>query len=444
MLKVTKFGGSSLADAGQFRKVRDIVAADPARRVVVVSAPGKRFPADHKVTDLLYLAHAHAKYGVSGENLFQMIRTRYWEIASALGLSANLDGELTQIKASISSGMLPDALVSRGEYLCARLMAEYLGFDFLDAADWLRFNYDGSIDMASSGAALRGFFAEHPCIVTPGFYGVMPDGKVRVMSRGGSDITGALAAALLGADIYENWTDVPGVLMADPRVVSNPSPIERITYAELRELSYMGAEVLNEESIFPVRERDIPLNIRCTNEPDAPGTMISNRFANDQNDASRFITGIAGRKDYSIISVRKNRLSRQSGAIRRLLEIFEKHEVTIEQLPAGIDSISLVVATEAVAPSLYQIMDEIEKSIHPESTQVSENIALVAAVGRMMASRPGISGRLFAALGQNDINVRMISQGPDEISIVFGVENRDFEKTIRILYNSFVRLDVNA
>ena len=444
MLKVTKFGGSSLANAEQFRKVKSIVEADPARQVVVVSAPGKRFPADHKITDLLYLAHAHAKYGVSGESVFQMIRTRYWEIASALGLSANLDGELTRIQGSISSSMLPDTLVSRGEYLCARLMAEYLGYDFLDAADWLRFNYDGSIDTEASGAALRGFFAGHPHVVTPGFYGVMPDGKPRVMSRGGSDITGALAAALLHADLYENWTDVPGVLMADPRVVADPRPIDRITYAELRELSYMGAEVLNEESIFPVREEDIPLNIRCTNDPDAPGTMISNRFDNESDDDTRFITGIAGRRDYSILSVHKNRLSREPGALRRLLEIFEKHEVTIEQMPSGIDSVALVVSTEALAPVLYPIMDEIEKRLQPESTQIAEGIALIAAVGRKMASRPGISGRLFAALGQNDVNVRMISQGPDEISIVFGVENKDFEKTIRILYNSFVRLDVIA
>ena len=444
MLKVTKFGGSSLADAGQFRKVKAIVEADPARQVVVVSAPGKRFPADHKVTDLLYLAHAHAKYGVSGDAIFQMIRTRYWEIASALGLSADLDAELTRIQGSISKSMLPDGLVSRGEYLCARLMAEFLGYAFLDAADWLRFGYDGSIDMQASGSALRMFFAENPRFVTPGFYGVMPDGQARVMSRGGSDITGALAAALLEADIYENWTDVPGVLMADPRVVADPSPIEQITYAELRELSYMGAEVLNEESIFPVREQDIPLNIRCTNDPEAPGTMISNRFDSETGDATRFITGIAGRKDYSILTIHKNRISREPGMLRRLLEIFEKNGVTIEQMPTGIDSVALVVATEAFAPARYQILDEIEKSLHPESTQAADGISLIAAVGRKMASRPGISGRLFAALGQNDVNVRLISQGPDEISIVFGVENKDFEKTIRILYNSFVRLDVNA
>ena len=444
MLKVTKFGGSSLADAGQFRKVKAIVEADPARQIVVVSAPGKRFPADHKVTDLLYLAHAHAKYGVSGENIFQMIRTRYWEIASALGLSSDLDEDLTRIQASIRSNMLPDSLVSRGEYLCAKLMSEYLGYTFLDAADWLRFRYDGSIDMNASGTALRLFFADNPHIVTPGFYGVMPDGMTRLMSRGGSDITGALAAALLKADIYENWTDVPGVLMADPRVVAHPSPIERITYAELRELSYMGAEVLNEESIFPVREQDIPLNIRCTNEPEAPGTMISNRFETEADDDSHFITGIAGRKDYSIFSVHKYRLSREPGALRRLLEIFEKNEVAIEQMPSSVDSVALVVSTEALAPVRYQILDEIEKSLHPESTQVNEGISLIAAVGRKMAARPGISGRLFAALGENDVNVRMISQGPDEISIVFGVENKDFEKTIRILYNSFVRLDVNA
>ena len=289
MLKIAKFGGSSLANAQQFRKVRDIVRADESRRVIVVSAPGKRFSGDHKITDLLYLAHAHAKYGVSGESILQMIRDRYAEIAQELNLAADLDAEFARIQSRIRANMLPDELVSRGEYLCAKLMAEVLGYDFLDAADWLRFRYDGTIDAEASGEALRAFFADHPRIVTPGFYGSMPDGKTRLMARGGSDITGALAAALLDADLYENWTDVPGVLMADPRVVDDPKPIDRITYAELRELSYMGAEVLNEESIFPVREKDIPLNIRCTNDPAAPGTMISNFFDDAPEADPRFI-----------------------------------------------------------------------------------------------------------------------------------------------------------
>lgn len=440
MLKIAKFGGSSLANASQFRKVRDIVLADEARRLIVVSAPGKRFSGDHKITDLLYLAHAHAKYGVSGESVFQMIRERYAEISGELELSIDVDAELDAIQARVRSNMLPDELVSRGEYLCAKLMADFLGFDFLDARDWLRFNYDGSVDMEASGAALRTFFADHSRVVTPGFYGAMPDGKLRLMARGGSDITGSLAAALLDADMYENWTDVPGILMADPRVVENPQPIERITYAELRELSYMGAEVLNEESIFPVHEKDIPLNIRSTNDPAAPGTIISNRFANDAD--PRLITGITGRKDYSIISIHKSRLSREHGVLRRIVEIFDKHEISIEHLPSGIDTVSLVVSTEAIEPELYQIMDEIEKKLQPDSTQVTDGVALIAAVGRMMASRPGTSGKIFGALGQHGVNVRMITQGPDEINIIFGVDNKDFEKTIRILYDSFVRLDV--
>ena len=444
MLKIAKFGGSSLANAQQFRKVRDIVRADESRRVIVVSAPGKRFSGDHKITDLLYLAHAHAKYGVSGESILQMIRDRYAEIAQELNLAADLDAEFARIQSRIRANMLPDELVSRGEYLCAKLMAEVLGYDFLDAADWLRFRYDGTIDAEASGEALRAFFADHPRIVTPGFYGSMPDGKTRLMARGGSDITGALAAALLDADLYENWTDVPGVLMADPRVVDDPKPIDRITYAELRELSYMGAEVLNEESIFPVREKDIPLNIRCTNDPAAPGTMISNFFDDAPEADPRFITGIAGRKNYSIVSVHKSRLSRESGAMRRLLEIFERRDVVVEHIPSGIDSISLVVSGEALEPVQYEILDEIRKSIAPESIQITEGIALIAAVGRMMASRPGTSGRLFATLGQNDISIRMISQGPDEINIIFGVEKKKKKKTIRILYNSLVRLDVNA
>ena len=444
MLKVAKFGGSSLADAKQFIKVKDIVRADDARQVIVVSAPGKRFSGDHKITDLLYLAHAHAKYGVSGDSIFQMIRERYEEIANALDLKYHLANKLDRIQAAVKANTLPDELVSRGEYLCARLMAEFLGYDFLDARDWLFFNFDGTIDMKASGAALREYYDKHPRFVTPGFYGALANGKIRLMARGGSDITGALAAALLDADMYENWTDVPGILMADPRVVENPQPIERITYEELRELSYMGAEVLNEESIFPVREKDIPLNIRCTNDPDAPGTVISSSFANDSaSDNTHFITGIAGKKNFTFIAMHKNRLSLEHGILRKLLGVFDKYEISIEHVPSGVDSVAVVVSTEAVEPVLYKILDEIEKELHPESLQVTDGIALIAAVGRTMAYRPGISGRLFAALGENGVNVRMISQGPDEINIVFGVKNEDFEKSIRILYNSFVRLDVN-
>ena len=308
MLKVVKFGGSSMADAKQFAKVRSIVQADPARRVVVVSAAGKRSPDDHKLTDLLYLCYAHLQYGVSCDSVFQMIADRYVSIRDECGLSTDIESELAALRAQMERGISQDELVSRGEYFSALLMADYLGFDFLDAKLWLKFKFDGSIDQEASYEELRRL-AEGRSVVIPGFYGVMPDGRIRTLTRGGSDITGALAAAALDADVYENWTDVSGILMADPRIVENPLPIERITYNELRELSFVGAQVLHEGTVFPVREKNIPLNIRNTNDPDHPGTLIMEEF--DDSDAAehRFITGIAGKKNFSILTIAKTGMS---------------------------------------------------------------------------------------------------------------------------------------
>lgn len=438
MLKVVKFGGSSLADAAQFRKVKEIVLADPARRVVVVSAPGKRYDGDHKITDLLYLCYAHIQYGVSAEGVFGMIAERYRSIAADCGLSADIEAELAALYEKMQHGISQDELVSRGEYFVARLMAEYLGYDFLDAADWLQFTFDGQIDREHSYEALRRI-AEDRRVVIPGFYGVMPDGHVMVLSRGGSDVTGALAAALT-ADVYENWTDVSGILMADPRIVENPRPIERITYNELRELSYMGAQVLHEASVFPVRQADIPLNIRNTNAPNHPGTLIREHFDEElESEKNRFITGIAGRRNFSIITVAKNGLSSDIGSLRRVLEVFERHNLNVEYTPSGIDSVSLVVQSGKAASCLYSILGELQKEFRPDKLQVAENISIVAAVGRKMAFRPGISGKIFAALGENGISIRMISQGPEELNIIVGVDNADFEKTVRVLYESFVR-----
>lgn len=436
MLKVVKFGGSSLADAAQFEKVRQIITADPARRVVVVSAPGKRFSADHKITDLLYLCYAHLQYGVSAEGVFSMVVERYRSIVADCGLSADIDKELLALYEKMQQGISQDELVSRGEYFAARLMAEYLGFDFLDAAEWLQFSFDGQIDREHSYEALRRI-AEDRSVVIPGFYGVMPDGHIKVLSRGGSDVTGALAAAALGADVYENWTDVSGILMADPRIVENPRPIERITYNELRELSFVGAQVLHEGTVFPVREKNIPLNIRNTNDPDHPGTLIMESF--DDVDDGRLITGIAGKKNYSIITIAKSCMSSSVGTFRQVFEVFERHGVSIEYAPSGIDCLSLVVSSEKVAPCLYSILGELEKQLHPDNLHVTENISIVAAVGRKMAFRPGTSGRIFAALGEHGINIRMISQGPDELNIIVGVDTKDFAPAIQVLYNSFVK-----
>ena len=436
MLKVLKFGGSSLADAQQFAKVKAIVEADESRRVVIVSAPVKRFSGDHKITDLLYLCAAHIKYGVSCEEIFDMIRTRYLEIAHDCGLKLDLNPDFDALWAKMQEGIEKDELASRGEYFSARLMAEYLGYEFLDAAEWVKFRFDGTVDTDATYEALRRAAGDRS-VVIPGFYGVMPDGRIRTFSRGGSDITGALAAAALDADVYENWTDVSGILMADPRIVDDPEPIRRVTYSELRELSYIGAQVLHEGTIFPVREKNIPLNIRNTNDPDHPGTLIMESF--DDVDDGRLITGIAGKKNYSIITIAKSCMSSSVGTFRQVFEVFERHGVSIEYAPSGIDCLSLVVTSEKVAPCLYSILGELEKQLRPDNLHVTENISIVAAVGRKMVFRPGTSGRIFAALGEHGINIRMISQGPDELNIIVGVDTKDFTPAIQVLYNSFVK-----
>ena len=407
MLKVLKFGGSSLADAQQFAKVKAIVEADESRRVVIVSAPGKRFSGDHKITDLLYLCAAHIKYGVSCEEIFDMIRTRYLEIAHDCGLKLDLNPDFDALWAKMQEGIEKDELASRGEYFSARLMAEYLGYEFLDAAEWVKFRFDGTVDTDATYEALRRAAGDRS-VVIPGFYGVMPDGRIRTFSRGGSDITGALAAAALDADVYENWTDVSGILMADPRIVDDPAPIRHLTYGELRELSYIGAQVLHES------------------------------IEEDTNDGS-FITGIAGKKGFSVITIAKTGMSGDPGTLVRILEILAKHEVNVEYIPSGIDIISLVVESKKVSKCLYAMLGELQKEVQPNKITVTEHIAVVAAVGRKMAYRPGVSGKIFAKLGENGVNIRMITQGPEELNIIVGVEEKDFAQAIRVLYDSFVK-----
>ena len=439
MLKVTKFGGSSMADAGQYQKIRDIVMSDPSRKVVVVSAAGKRDKNDHKITDLLYLCHAHTQYGVDCTPVFEMITSRYLQIRDDLKIDLDLESDFAELKKKLDAkAMDQDALVSRGEYYSAKLMAAYLGFRFLDAADWIKFNFDGSVDRETSYQTLRSMVLRGQGVVIPGFYGVMPDGHIRTFTRGGSDITGALAAAALDADVYENWTDVSGILMADPRIVENPQTIPEVTYDELRELSYSGAQVLHEGTIFPVREKNIPVNIRNTNAPEDVGTMIQESFDTD-SDPNRFITGITGKKDFTIISLSKRGMSNQVGVLHKALSVLVRHGISVDYVPNGIDNVSMVMPTEAVAPHLYTIMAEIQKDVAPDTLEIHDKIAVVAAVGRKMAFRPGISGKIFAALGEAGINIRMINQGPDELNIIFGVDNRDFKAAIRVLYNSFVK-----
>ncbi len=436
-MKVVKFGGSSMADAGQYRKIRDIIYSDPERKVVVVSAAGKRFKDDHKITDLLYLCHAHAQYGVDCSGVFEMIVSRYLQIRDDLGIDLKLEPEFAALKQRIDAKeVTADELASRGEYFSAKLMAAYLGYQFVDAADWIKFNFDGTVDQESTYEALKDLIGGAGTVI-PGFYGLMPDGHIRTFSRGGSDITGALAAAALDADVYENWTDVSGILMADPRLVENPQTISEVTYDELRELSYSGAQVLHEDAIFPVREKNIPLNIRNTNAPQDPGTTILRHFDGD-HDPHRFITGITGKKDFTIISLGKRGMSNQVGVLHKVLTVLVRHNISVDYVPNGIDNVSVVLPTESIASSLYTILGEIQKEVEPDTLDVHDQIAIVAAVGRKMAYRPGISGKIFAALGEAGINIRMINQGPDELNIIFGVDNRDFKAAIKVLYNSFI------
>ena len=436
MIKVAKFGGSSVAGAEQFKKVRAIIEADPERRLVVSSAAGKRFGDDHKLTDLLYLCHAHLTYGVSCGEIMHTIEQRLVEIRDSLGLKYPVERELEELKARLNRDMSVDELVSRGEYFTSRLLAEYLGFAFVDAADCIFFGFDGQIDREKTDAAIAAAIMEYKKILIPGFYGKLPTGRIKVMTRGGSDITGALAAAAVNASVYENWTDVSGILMADPRIVENPSPIARITYAELRELDFMGATVLHEESIQPVKERGIALNIRNTNRPQDAGTMIVESIEEKEQSRERFITGIAGRRNFTILTVQKRNIN-ISLTLRQALEILDRYKAPVEHITLGLDSFALVASSAALGDGLYDVIADIQKTCRPDDVRVQDGIALVAAVGRKMTFRPGISGKIFQALGESGVNIRTIAQGADELSIIVGVENDKFETAIRVLYDGF-------
>lgn len=435
MVKVAKFGGSSVAGPEQFRKVKAIIEADPERQIAVISAAGKRDANDHKLTDLLYLCHAHITYGVSCDEIADTIFSRLKGIREELGLSYDLETEFGKLRSRLNRDIAIDELVSRGEYFTARMMAEYLGFKFVDAAECVFFGYDGELDLGKTYEAIDSAYKRYGRIVIPGFYGSLPSGKIKVMSRGGSDITGAVAAAAVSASVYENWTDVSGILMADPRIVKDPSPIPEITYAELRELAFMGASVLHEESVFPVREKGIPLNIRNTNEPDHPGTLITDSVQAAE-DSERFITGIAGRRDFSIITIVKRNLSVDLD-LKTVLEILDRYHVPTEHITLGLDSFAVVCSNESLGERLYDIIKDIRSGCGPDSVDVQDGVSLIAAVGRKMNSRPGIAGKLFGALGQAGVNIKTIAQGSDELAITVGVDNSDYETAIKVLYEGF-------
>ncbi len=438
MLKVTKFGGSSVAGPAQFKKVKAILDSDPDRKVVIVSACGKRFSKDHKLTDLLYLCHAHLEYGVSCDDISSQIEERFSEISRSLSLNPEIEEEAKHCLRSLSSKISKEWLVSRGEYFTAKMMSEYLGFHFVDAANCIFFSSDGELDKMRTDSAIRSAYEKYGEIVIPGFYGSLPNGRIRLMPRGGSDITGSIVSAALSADIYENWTDVSGILMADPKIVPDPKPIPTLTYSELRELSFMGASVLQEDSILPVREAGIPLNIRNTNDPDNPGSLIVEKVLSEDDDDDRFITGIAGRKDFTVISIQKRNL-KVSESLRKVLEILERFHIGVENITLGLDSFSVVVSSASLENMEFEVIGDIRKAVQPDKLDTQDGISLVAAVGRKMTFRPGISGRLFNALGNEGINIRTIAQGADELSIIVGVQNEDFETAVRVLYEGFAR-----
>ena len=439
MIKVAKFGGSSVANAEQFRKVKKIIESDPDRKFVVSSACGKESSEDHKVTDLLFLCEAHVRFGVSYEPIFEQIEAKYNRIKKELGLKLDLDKEFASIRSVMKRGMSTDYLVSRGEYLTSKLLAEFLGYDFADAAEVIAFRYDGEVDMDRTRALIEARVTDRGLVV-PGFYGALPNGVIRIMSRGGSDITGAILANVVDADVYENWTDVSGFLVADPRIVKNPIGIPCINYSELREMSYMGANVLHDDAIFPVKDKNIPINVRNTNDPDNPGTLImADCSEKDAVNPPHIITGISGRKDFTCITLQKMHSSTEVGFLRKILSIFEEYGVSIESVPTTVDTYSVIVASDLINHCLYDIVGKMKEELKPDDIRIEEHIALIAIVGRAMKDQPGISGRLLSEFGQNQINIKVINQSSYELSIIIGVHNRDFEKSIQCIYDRFIK-----
>ena len=434
---VTKFGGSSLANDEQFRKVRSILELEPTRRYLVPSAPGKRFAEDDKVTDLLYLCYSLASEGKPFADVFARIRDRYLAITQGLHLKVDIGAELDTVEKGIGECKGRDWCASRGEYLCGVLMADYLGWRFVDAADGIVFNEDRTLNDEKTQDKLSALLRDGRPSVVPGFYGAMENGEVCTFSRGGSDITGALVARAVDADVYENWTDVSGFLMADPRIIDGPAEISSITYKELRELSHMGASVLHEDAMFPVHRAGIPTNIRNTNKPYHPGTMISKTAPNEVSVPT--ITGIAGRKGYSVISVEKSMMNSEVGFGRKVLQVLENRGVSFEHMPTGIDSMCVVVASNALEPHRAEILREIEALVaNSGSVTVNDNLSIIATVGRGMVHNCGTAARLFSAMSRARINVRMIDQGSSELSIIVGVNDSDFESTIHAIYHEFV------
>lgn len=436
MLKTVKFGGSSLASAEQFRKVKAIIERDAARRYVVVSAPGKRCKGDDKITDLLYRCQTLRANGQPFDAEFQNIADRFTGIRDGLGLNLCIEAELDEIRSRIEAGTTPDFAASRGEYLNGKLLSAYLGFDFLDAAEFIRFREDGTFD--DNATSLRAnVLTAHERAVIPGFYGRLRSGAIHTFSRGGSDITGAIVAKLSESDVYENWTDVSGFLMADPRIVPDAKVIETVTYSELRELSYMGATVLHEDSIFPVRKARIPIHVLNTNEPEASGTMIVPDSMASDKEHTRPLTGIAGRRGYTVITLTKDNLHNEPGFSYRLMGILARNGISAERMPSGIDTISLVIDDKRLFGRMDQLYHDIMIECSPDTVEIASCIALIASVGIGMVRNPSVAAKLFSALSDAEVNARLIDQDSNEMNIIIGVEQRDFERAVEAIYRAF-------
>ncbi len=438
---VAKFGGSSLADANQLKKVKSIIEMDENRRFIVPSAPGKRRKGDNKITDLLYAVKKKAMDGEPTDELFGQVKARFIEMRDQLKLSIKIESYLDMVEQEIIQGASLDYTASRGEYLNGLILADYLGFEFIDAADVIFFDRNGALDLDKTESVMGGRLKHAERAVIPGFYGAMPDGEVRTFSRGGSDITGSIVARAVMANLYENWTDVSGFMMADPRIVDHPRTISKITYRELRELSYMGASVLHEDAVFPVSEVRIPICIKNTNAPEDEGTTIVSKVYDDE---MRTITGIAGKQNFTVIALEKNKMNAEVGFGRRVLEALEKNNVSFEHMPSGIDTLSLVIADEYIDGRLKAVQDDIYQACRPDNIEVFSNMALIATVGRGMRHQVGTAAKLFGALAEEKINIRMIDQGSSEINIIVGVENDDFENAVRAIYKAFVKEEIKG
>lgn len=433
-IKVAKFGGTSLADAVQIAKVKKIIEADPARRYVVPSAPGKSERYDIKVTDLLYALEKAIAEGEDYRPYYEQLYTRFTDIKRDLALQTDIEGELERVLCDLQQGAGMDYAASRGEYLNGKLIADYLGYAFVDAAEVIRFDKRGKYDERTTEKLLSERLEALERAVIPGFYGGMPNGAIKTFSRGGSDVTGAIVAAAVRADLYENWTDVSGFYMADPRIVKHAKQVETITYRELRELSYMGAAVLHEDSIFPVYKYAIPINVRNTNEPSAPGTMITPTIENYDGPA---VTGIAGKKNFTIISIEKNGMNAELGFGRKVLACIEKYGIPFEHMPSSIDTLCVVLEDAKVKDNIGDIVDDIHRACEPDSVEIVRDLALIATVGKRMRESIGTAAKLFAAMADANINVRMIDQGSSEMNIIVGVKNEDFERTMNAIHDAF-------